>query len=118
MTFARVVGTVISTVRSDGLVNVQPSAERREQGNSASSGPDLRYLLVELTDQQNNGKGEFLVALDSVGANRGQLVLLSQGSSCRWSTLTDDRPIDALIVAIVDTIDENDRIVYASGVAE
>ncbi|WP_455382797.1 EutN/CcmL family microcompartment protein [Salinispira pacifica] len=94
MTFARVVGTVVGEVRSDGVENA-------------------RFLLVELCDQSGTGGGEYLVALDSVGANRGQLVLLTQGSSCRWTYQTDDRPIDTLIVAIVHTVDESDVVVYS-----
>ncbi len=44
-----------------------------------------RFLLVEDCDQRGAGRGEYLVALDLVGADRGQLVLLAQGSSCRWT---------------------------------
>ncbi len=95
MTFARVAGTVVSTVRSDSVANA-------------------RFLLVELSNQAGSGGGEFLVALDSVGANRGEIVLLAQGSSCRWSQLTDDRPIDALIVSIVNTVDESGKVVYSA----
>ena len=40
-----------------------------------------------------------------VDADRGQLVLLTQGSSCRWTARTEDRPMDTLVVAIVDQID-------------
>jgi len=67
-----------------------------EQGTFAAE----RLLLVEEADQKGAGKGEYLVALDMVGADRGQLVLLTQGSSCRWTSRTDDRPMDTLVVAI------------------
>jgi microcompartment protein CcmK/EutM len=50
-----------------------------------------------------------------VGADRGQMVLLTQGSSCRWTTRTDDRPMDTLVVAIVDEIDQAAATVYAQG---
>jgi microcompartment protein CcmK/EutM len=83
---ARVRGTVVATNRSDKVAGA-------------------RWLLVEEADQKGAGKGEYLVALDMVGADRGQLVLLTQGSSCRWTTRTEDRPMDTLVVAIVDTID-------------
>jgi microcompartment protein CcmK/EutM len=49
-----------------------------------------------------------------VGADRGQMVLLTQGSSCRWTSRTDDRPMDTLVVAIVDEIDEHGTTVFAS----
>jgi microcompartment protein CcmK/EutM len=86
MNLARVRGTVVATNRSDKVAGA-------------------RWLLVEESDQKGAGKGEYLVALDMVGADRGQLVLLTQGSSCRWTARTDDRPMDTLVVAIVDTID-------------
>ena len=87
MTLARVRGTVVATQRSDSV-------------------PDLRFLLVEECDQKGTGRNEFLVALDLVGAERGHLVLLTQGSSCRWTYTTDNRPVDVLVTAIVDTIDQ------------
>jgi len=96
MTIARVRGTVVATKRSDGVEGA-------------------RYLLVEECDQRGTGRGEYLVALDMVGADRGQLVLLTQGSSCRWTTRTDDRPMDTLVVAIVDTIDECGAVTWGAG---
>ena len=87
MTLARVRGTVVSAQRSDGVENP-------------------RFLLVEECDQKGAGRAEYLVALDLVGADRGQLVLLAQGSSCRWTYATDDKPMDCLVVAIVDAIDQ------------
>ena len=94
MTLARVRGTVVATTRSDGVEGA-------------------RYLLVEECDQRGAGRHEHLVALDLVGADRGQLVLLAQGSSCRWDRRTEDRPLDALVVAIVEEVDERGLVVYA-----
>jgi microcompartment protein CcmK/EutM len=94
MNIARVRGTVVATRRSDKV-------------------DGARFLLVEECDQRGAGRNEYLVALDMVGANRGQLVLLTQGSSCRWTFRTDDRPMDALVVAIVDNIDERGVMTYA-----
>jgi len=87
MNLARVRGTVVSAQRSDGV-----------EGAS--------FLLVEDCDQRGKGRGEYLVALDLVGADRGQLVLLTQGSSCHWTYATKNKPIDTLVVAIVDAIDQ------------
>jgi microcompartment protein CcmK/EutM len=94
MTLARVRGTVVATRRSDKV-----------------EAP--RWLLVEECDQTGAGRGEYLVALDMVGADRGQVVLLTQGSSCRWTTRTEDRPMDTLVVAIVDQIDQRGVMSYA-----
>jgi microcompartment protein CcmK/EutM len=93
MTLARVRGTVVATRRSDSVAGA-------------------RWLLVEESDQGGAGKGEYLVALDMVGADRGQLVLLTQGSSCRWTYRTEDQPMDTLVVAIVDTIDQAGEVVW------
>ena len=95
MTLARVRGTVVATVRADGVAGA-------------------RFLLVEDCDQHGAGKRVHLVALDLVGADRGQLVLLAQGSSCRWDRRTEERPIDAVVLAIVDQIDERGKVVFPS----
>jgi microcompartment protein CcmK/EutM len=94
MTMARVCGTVVASRRSDGIAGAS-------------------WRLVEECDQRGVGKGEYLVALDMVGADRGQMVLVTQGSSCRWTTRTEDRPMDALVVAIVDSIDQGGSFIYS-----
>jgi microcompartment protein CcmK/EutM len=93
MTLARVRGTVVSSSRADGVAGA-------------------RFLLVEDCDQRGAGRGDQLVALDLVGADRGQVVLLAQGSSCRWDRRTEDRPIDTVVLAIVDQVDERGVIAY------
>ena len=93
MILGTVVGTVVSTRRFDGIESA-------------------RYLLVEQCDQQARGKQDFHVALDMIGARDGEVVLLCQGSAARQTKTTNDRPIDALIVAIVDLIDEKGTVVY------
>ena len=93
MTLARVRGTVTATKRADNV-------------------DGATWLLVEECSQRGEGRGEYLVGLDMVGAERGQLVLLTQGSSCRWTRRTDDRPMDTLVVAIVDMIHEHGAAVY------
>jgi len=93
MTLARVRGTVVATRRADNIEGA-------------------KWLLVEECSQQGEGTGEYLVGLDMVGAERGQVVLLTQGSSCRWTRRTDDRPIDTLVVGIVDVIHQAGAAVY------
>jgi ethanolamine utilization protein EutN len=94
MNLGRVRGTVVATRRSDKVEGA-------------------RFLLVEDCDQRGAGRNEYVVALDMVGADRGQLVLVTQGSSCRWTSRTEDRPMDTLVVAIVDHIDERGAVTYA-----
>jgi carbon dioxide concentrating mechanism protein CcmL len=93
MTIGRIAGTVVSAVNSVGI-------------------PAARFLLVEDSNPKGEGRKDFLVALDLVGAERGQLVLLSQGSSCHWSHETKEKPIDALVVAIVEAVDSGPETLY------
>jgi microcompartment protein CcmK/EutM len=93
MTLARVRGTVVASSRADSVAGA-------------------RFLLVEDCDQRGAGRNDHLVALDLVGADRGQLVLLAQGSSCRWDHRTEDRPIDTVVLAIVDQIDERGKVAF------
>ncbi len=86
MNLARVRGTVVASRRSDAVEGA-------------------KWLLVEGCDERGAGGGEYLVALDLIDAERGQLVLLAQGSGCRWTARTEDEPMDALVVAIVEEID-------------
>ena len=93
MTPGIVVGTVVSTRRDDGL-------------------DSPRYLLVDPCDQHGVRKNAMLVALDMIGARYGEMVLVCQGSPCRQTPLTDNKPFDAMIVAIVDLIDERGITTY------
>ncbi|OFX58472.1 MAG: ethanolamine utilization protein EutN [Bacteroidetes bacterium GWA2_30_7] len=93
MILAKVVGTVVSTVKNDGI--------------SGAS-----YLLIEKCNQSGDRKGDFIVALDLVGAGNNEMVIVAEGSSARETSQTVNKPLDALIVGIIDLIDENDKIVY------
>jgi microcompartment protein CcmK/EutM len=93
MIFARVAGTIVATRRSDEL-------------------PGAKYLLVELCDQRGRGRGDYLVALDGIGAGVGELVMVTQGPSARQMRFSDKKPVDALISGIVDLVDENGEVVF------
>jgi microcompartment protein CcmK/EutM len=93
MIFARVVGTVVATQRSDEL-------------------PGAKYLLVEQVSHRGEPRRDYLVALDGVGAGVGELVMVAQGPSARQMAISDKKPVDALISGIVDLVDERGEIVY------
>ena len=93
MILANVVGTVVGTQRADGL-------------------PDARYLLVDPCSTRGEGKGSHLVALDMVSAGIGEMVMVAQGSATRQTDRTNNNPMDAIIVGIVDLIDEHGEVVY------
>jgi microcompartment protein CcmK/EutM len=93
MIFARVVGTVVATRRSDRV-----------------EGP--RFMLTELTSSRGEPRGDYLVALDGVGAGIGELVMVSQGPSARQTPRTDRQPVDALICGIIDLVEDRGAVVF------
>jgi microcompartment protein CcmK/EutM len=94
MLLARVAGTVVST-------NKEPKIE------------GFKFLLLEKLDPATmKGKNDFVVAMDTVGAGVGEVVFYVSGSSSRMTTATEGKPTDASIVAIVDAIDLEGRLVY------
>jgi microcompartment protein CcmK/EutM len=96
MVLARVTGTVVSTHKPESL-----------QG--------LRLLLLERIDAVSlKGKGEYVVGIDSVGANVGEVVFYVTGSSARMTDATKGKPSDATIIAIVDTIEKGGVLTYVA----
>jgi len=63
----------------------------------------LKFLVVRQLDVDNEETGGYVVAADAVGAGVGEVVLYATGSSARQTVLTNNRPCDAVIMAIVDT---------------
>jgi microcompartment protein CcmK/EutM len=93
MIFGKVAGTVVSTNKADRLTGT-------------------KYLLVQLCTQKEKMHNSFLVTLDLVGAGHGEMVIVSQGSSARQSEMSYQKAIDAVIVGIVDLVEENGMAVY------
>jgi microcompartment protein CcmK/EutM len=65
----------------------------------------MKFLVVRQLDTDNVETGGYVVAVDTVGAGPGEVVLYASGSSARQTELTRDRPVDAVIMAIVDSWD-------------
>jgi len=82
----KVIGTVWSTKKDENLVGA-------------------KFLIVKQLDLNLNEKDNFVVAVDSVGAGEGEVVLVATGSSSRQTEFTKNKPVDAVIMAIVDKID-------------
>ena len=72
----------------------------------------LKLLLVQQTDLTGSPKGGQVVAVDSVGAGVGEVVLYCAGSSARQTDVTQNRPVDTVIMAIVDEIDAGGETVF------
>jgi carbon dioxide concentrating mechanism protein CcmL len=82
----KVIGTVWSTKKDEQLVGA-------------------KFLIVRELDLKLKEKENFVIAVDSVGAGEGEIVLVATGSSSRQTTFTKDKPVDAVIMAIVDKLD-------------
>jgi microcompartment protein CcmK/EutM len=82
----RVIGNVWSTKKDENLVGA-------------------KFLIVRQIDLEMKDKDNFVVAVDSVGAGEGEVVLVATGSSSRQTNFTKDKPVDAVIMAIVDKLD-------------
>ena len=93
MKMGMVVGTVVATQKDEKLKGLRLMVVR-----------DLTLGLEE--------KDSFVVAADSVGAGVGEVVLYASGSSARMTTLTSEKPCDATIMAIVDTITVGNDVLY------
>jgi len=65
----------------------------------------MKLQLVREIESDGTEKSRMVVAVDSVGAGVGEIVLFVQGSSARQTELTQNKPIDAAITAIVDKLD-------------
>jgi microcompartment protein CcmK/EutM len=64
----------------------------------------LKLLVVRPCDVKGEPTGAALIAADAVGAGLGEVVLIAQGSSARQTVATKERPVDAVVMAIVDTL--------------
>jgi microcompartment protein CcmK/EutM len=96
MILGRVIGTVVSSRKEEELTG-------------------LKFLLVKACDAEGKANGGIVVAIDAVGAGVGEVVLYASGSSARQTKVTKDRPVDATIMAIVDTIETSGATRYDKG---
>jgi len=93
MKLGRIVGTVVAT-RKDPKVD------------------GLRLYLVQDVDLSMREKDSFVVAADAMGAGVGEVVLYASGSSARQTEQTQNRPVDAVVMAIVDHMDRDGETLY------
>jgi microcompartment protein CcmK/EutM len=93
MFIAEVIGSVIATRKTENMDGLSLRIVRKIS-------PDLETTEV------------YQVAVDVVGAGEGEYVLVSLGSPARQTHLTDARPCDAIIIAIVDTWQTHQTVRY------
>jgi ethanolamine utilization protein EutN len=99
MFLARVEGSVVATKK-----------------DASMSGRKLLLVRPQLVDDKDPTKfrpgANTIVAVDSVGAGIGELVMFCQGSSARLAPNLKDAPVDAVIIGIVDTVDVLGKEIY------
>ena len=105
MFLARVEGSVVATKKDEGLI-----------------GRKLLLVRPQLVDESDPtrfrlGKNT-IVAVDSLGAGEGEMVLFTQGSSARLAPNMKRAPVDAVVVGIVDTVDALGQVIYDAKTAD
>lgn len=93
MIFGKIVGTVVSTQIDEGIKG-------------------KKCLLVQTCNYKGKVDDDYLVAVDLVGAGVEEIVIISQGSSARQTEVTHQKPVDCVIVGIVDMVEEHNKIVF------
>ncbi|MFB8797602.1 MAG: EutN/CcmL family microcompartment protein [Microcoleus sp.] len=94
MQMAKVLGTVVSTQKEPSL-----------RGS--------KFLLLQFIDREGSPVPGYEVAADCVGAGADEWVLVTRGSAARIAPGSEHRPIDALVVGIIDTVNVENRLIYS-----
>jgi len=93
MLIARVIGTTVSTIKDEKLTG-------------------RKLLILRQTDETGTPSGRPYVAVDTLDAGIGDLVLTAHGSSGRQTSLTQNSPVDAVIMAVIDHLEVAGKVVY------
>ena len=93
MLIAKVIGTTVATIKDEKLVG-------------------RKLLIVCETDVEGKPTGKPFVAVDTVDAGVGELVLTAHGSSARQTNTTKDCPVDAVIMAVIDSLQIDGQNVF------
>jgi carbon dioxide concentrating mechanism protein CcmL len=94
MQIAKVLGTVVSTQKEASLTGV-------------------KFLLLQFMDEEGHPLPKYEVAADNVGAGIDEWVLVALGSAARQVPRSEQRPVDAAVIAIIDTVNVSDRLLYS-----
>lgn len=101
MFLAEVIGHVVATKKDESM-----------------TGRKLLVLRPKLVDEAKPTRFRdgvnTVVAVDTVGAGEGELVMFCQGSSARQAGGLKQIPVDAAVVAIVDSVDVLGKKLYSN----
>lgn len=93
MQIALVIGSTVATIKDEMLHG-------------------RKLLLVRVADETGAPAGPPQVAVDTVSAGAGDLVLVTAGSSARLTALTQHAPVDLVIVGVIDSLEVGGQITY------
>ena len=93
MQIAKVIGTTISTIKDETLKG-------------------RKLLILRQTDEGGETYGQPYVAVDTLDAGIGDLVLTAHGSGGRQTYLTSNSPVDAVIMAVIDHMELGGEVTY------
>ncbi|MBU2500035.1 MAG: EutN/CcmL family microcompartment protein [bacterium] len=96
MNLAKVLGSVVATRKEESIEG-------------------LKLLMLGVAGPDGKTTGATVVAVDAVGAGEGEYVLYASGSSARQTKATEGRPVDAVVMAIVDSWDTDGQLRYKKG---
>lgn len=99
MYLGKVVGTLVATQKDASLEG-------------------LKFLVVRRLTVENQDEKSYVVAADAVGAGLGEVVMVATGSSARQTVMTNNRPCDAVIMAIVDSWEVDGLEKYNKGAGD
>lgn len=96
MRIAHIVGTAVATMKDPGL-----------RGH--------RLLIAREADLAGKVQGKPFLAVDTVDAGPGDLVVITEGSSARQTGSTRDVPVDAVVVGVLDSLELGDEVTWRKG---
>ena len=93
MRIALVIGSTVSTIKNEVI-----------RGS--------KLLIVRNADTEGNATGDPYIAVDTVSAGAGDLVMVTDGSSARYTNQTTNAPVDAVIVGVIDSLELGGQLSY------
>ena len=93
MKIALVIGSTVSTIKDEVI-----------RGR--------KLLIVRNTDTAGKPAGDPYIAVDTVSAGTGDLVMVTDGSSARYTSQTTNAPVDAVLVGVIDSLEMSGKVTY------